>query len=169
MHHQYYDASRYDDPDDNEIGGGYSDSSETDSDEESKLPNYRKKQRRRANNAAVNVPFTADNLIERPGKVLSSLFNQLSLKSPGTSLSNANKNQGAMTQKSSQIDSSSAYVNELESVLLYVIEETVMDDFKDPSTKEINYKVLLDALLMPFFQLRTRILEKYTYFEIGDI
>ncbi len=60
-------------------------------------------------------------------------------------------------------------VNELESVLLYVIEETVMDDFKDPLTKDINYKVLLDALLMPFFQLRTRILEKYTYFEIGDI
>ena len=60
-------------------------------------------------------------------------------------------------------------VNELESVLLFVIEETVMDDFKDPNTKDINYKVLLNALLMPFFQLRTRILEKYTYFEIGDI
>ena len=170
---QYYD-SRYD----NEDVGGSSDSSETDSDEESKLPNYGKKQRRRANHGnngsnSANVPFTADNLIERPGKVLSSLFNQLSLKSQssGTQQSNSNKNQGngALTQKSSQIDSSSAYVNELESVLLYVIEETVMDDFKDPATKEINYKVLLDALLMPFFQLRTRILEKYTYFEIGDI
>ena len=60
-------------------------------------------------------------------------------------------------------------VNELESVLLFVIEETVMDDFKDPQTKDIHYKVLLNALLMPFFQLRTRILEKHTYFEIGDI
>ena len=78
---QYYD-SRYD----NEDVGGSSDSSETDSDEESKLPNYGKKQRRRANHGnngsnSANVPFTADNLIERPGKVLSSLFNQLSLKS----------------------------------------------------------------------------------------
>ena len=52
---------------------------------------------------------------------------------------------------------------------LFVIEETVMDDFKDGSTKEINYKVLLNALLMPYFQLHTRILEKYTYFEIGEI
>ena len=80
----YYD-NRYGD-DNNEVGG-YTDSSETDSDEESKMPNYRKKQRRRANQGnSVNVPFTADNLIERPGKVLSSLFNQLSLKSqsPGT-------------------------------------------------------------------------------------
>lgn len=49
------------------------------------------------------------------------------------------------------MDSNSFYVNELESVLLYVIEESVMDDFKDPETKDINYKVLLDALLMPFF------------------
>lgn len=63
----------------------------------------------------------------------------------------------------------SCSVNELESVQLFVIEETVMDDFKDGQTKEINYKVLLNALLMPFFQLRTRILEKYTYFEIGEI
>lgn len=60
-------------------------------------------------------------------------------------------------------------VNELESVILYVVEETVMDDFKEPQTNDINYKVVLNALLMPFFQLRTRILEKYTYFEIGNI
>lgn len=60
-------------------------------------------------------------------------------------------------------------MNELESVLLFVIEETVMDDFKVGPTKEINYKLILNALLMPFFQLRTRILEKYTYFEIGNI
>ena len=44
---------------------------------------------------------------------------------------------------------------------MFVIEETVMDDFKDPESKEINYKMLLNALLMPFFQLRTRILEKH--------
>ena len=29
--------------------------------------------------------------------------------------------------------------------------------------------MLLQSLVMPFFQLRTRILEKNTYFEIGDI
>lgn len=44
-----------------------------------------------------------------------------------------------------------------------------MDDFKEASTKDINYKLILEALLMPFFQLRTRILEKQTYFDIGDI
>ena len=44
---------------------------------------------------------------------------------------------------------------------MFVIEETVMDDFKDLESKEINYKMLLNALLMPFFQLRTRILEKH--------
>lgn len=49
------------------------------------------------------------------------------------------------------MDSSSAYVNELESVLLYVIEETVMEDFKEAGTNNINYKVLLNALLMPYF------------------
>ena len=54
-------------------------------------------------------------------------------------------------------------------MLLFVIEETVMDDFKAGPTKEINYKLILNALLMPCFQLRTRILEKYTYFEIGNI
>ena len=69
----------------------------------------------------------------------------------------------------SQIDSSSRYVNELESVMLFVVKETVMDDFKDPATDEIEYKMLLNALLMPFFQMRLRILEKNQYFEIGNI
>ena len=69
----------------------------------------------------------------------------------------------------SQIDQSSKYVNDLENVLLFVIEETVMDDFKDPESGEIEYKILLNALLMPFFQMRLRILEKNQYFEIGDI
>jgi len=31
------------------------------------------------------------------------------------------------------------------------MEESVMDDFKEASTKDINYKLILDALLMPFF------------------
>lgn len=52
-------------------------SSETDSEEESKHPNYRKKQSSRKSKPAAEakVPFTKDNLIERPGKVLQSLFN----------------------------------------------------------------------------------------------
>mmetsp|Transcript_2514 Transcript_2514/g.3481 ORF Transcript_2514/g.3481 Transcript_2514/m.3481 type:complete len:123 (+) Transcript_2514:799-1167(+) len=44
-----------------------------------------------------------------------------------------------------------------------------MQDFKDPQTHEINYKLILDALLMPFFQLQTRILEKQAFFTIGEI
>ena len=59
-----------------------SESSETDSQEESKHPNYHRKKHRgskqASKNMAASVPFTADNLIERPGKVLSSLFSQLS-------------------------------------------------------------------------------------------
>lgn len=53
--------------------------------------------------------------------------------------------------------------------MLFVIAETVMEDFKEPLSGDINYKLILDALLMPFFQLRTRILEKHSYFEIGTI
>lgn len=60
-------------------------------------------------------------------------------------------------------------MNELDSVLLFVIEETVMADFKDAESNEIHYKTLMNALLMPYFQIRTRILERHTYFEIGDI
>ena len=44
-----------------------------------------------------------------------------------------------------------------------------MDDFKDPQSQEIEYKTILNALLMPFFQMRLRILEKNQYFEIGNI
>ena len=44
-----------------------------------------------------------------------------------------------------------------------------MSDFKEATTQDINYKLILDALLMPFFQLRTRILEKHAFFTIGDI
>ena len=60
-------------------------------------------------------------------------------------------------------------MNELENVLLFVIAETVMDDFMDPATGEPDFQLLLSSLIMPFLQLRTRILEKNTYFEIGDI
>ena len=55
------------------------------------------------------------------------------------------------SMRCSQIDGSSKYVNDLENVLLFVIKESVMDDFKDPQSDEIEYKILLNALLMPFF------------------
>ena len=75
-------------------------SSETDSEEESKVPDYRKKMRKRgANSSKKGVPFTADNLIERPGQVLSSLFSSLKL----------GQNQHQSNQPiQSHIDSSSA-------------------------------------------------------------
>lgn len=71
--------------------------------------------------------------------------------------------------KCSQIEQSSKYVNDLENVALFVIEETVMDDFKDASTGSIEYKMILNSLLMPFFQMRLRILEKHQFFSIGEI
>ena len=54
-------------------------------------------------------------------------------------------------------------------MLLFVVDETVMDDFREESSDDPNFQMLLQSLVMPFFQLRTRILEKNTYFEIGDI
>ena len=56
----------------------------------------------------------------------------------------------------------------MENLLLFVVAETVMDDFKD-ERGEPDFQILLQGLLMPFFQIRTRILEKNTYFEIGEI
>ena len=44
-----------------------------------------------------------------------------------------------------------------------------MDDFKEETSDEPDFQLLLQSLIMPFFQLRTRILEKNTYFEIGNI
>ena len=55
------------------------------------------------------------------------------------------------TTKASQIDSSSKYVNELENVLLFVIAETVMEDFKEESSDEPDFQLLLQSLIMPFF------------------
>ena len=103
------------------VGGvSGSDSSDTDSQEESKHPNYHRKQKKKQSqssaaqqsNPSASVPFTADNLIERPGNVLSSLFSQFS----GGSNSNMNNHgqslSGPLKDRSGaaafQIDSSSA-------------------------------------------------------------
>jgi hypothetical protein len=44
-----------------------------------------------------------------------------------------------------------------------------MADFLDPKTQTANLHLISQSLLKPFFQMRTRILEKATYFKIGDI
>ena len=62
-----------------------------------------------------------------------------------TSNTNSNADLGSEStqelsqNKPSQIDSSSKYVNELENVLLFVIAETVMDDFKEEATGEPDF------------------------------
>jgi len=48
-----------------------------------------------------------------------------------------------------------------------VVDETVLEDFQN--SEGVNLQMLLEKLLMPFFQLRTRILEKNTYFNIGGV
>ena len=58
-------------------------------------------------------------------------------------------------------------VNDLDSVLMFVIDETVMQDFKN--SEGVDLQMLLNNILMPFFQILTRILEKNTYFNIGDV
>ena len=58
-------------------------------------------------------------------------------------------------------------VHDLESVLLFVVTETVLDDFKDSSG--ISFQMLLEKLLIPFFQMRTRIVEKNQFFKIGEV
>ena len=60
-------------------------------------------------------------------------------------------------------------MNELEDVVLFCNRDTVMADFLDPKTQTANLHLISQSLLKPFFQMRTRILEKATYFKIGDI
>lgn len=60
-------------------------------------------------------------------------------------------------------------VNELEDVVLFCNKDSVMDDFRDNSQSGVNLSLISSQLLKPFFQIRTRILEKGTYFKIGTI
>lgn len=60
-------------------------------------------------------------------------------------------------------------MNELEDVVLFCNKDSVMNDFRDPKTGNVNLALVQSALLMPFFQIRARILEKGTYFKIGEI
>lgn len=39
----------------------------------------------------------------------------------------------------------------------------------ETSPAKINFHLLLNSLLMPFFQLKTRILERGNFFKIGEI
>jgi hypothetical protein len=58
-------------------------------------------------------------------------------------------------------------VKQIESVLLFVVKKTVLVDFMREQT--IDFQLLLDSVIMPFFQLRTRILQPRQFFLIGDI
>ena len=58
-------------------------------------------------------------------------------------------------------------VKQIESVLLFVVKKTVLVDFMREQT--IDFQLLLDRVIMPFFQLRTRILQPRQFFFIGDI
>jgi hypothetical protein len=61
-------------------------------------------------------------------------------------------------------------VNELEDVIIFLNKDTIIEDFRDPqSPSGVNLNLICRTLLMPFFQLRSRILEKATYFSIGSI
>jgi hypothetical protein len=48
-----------------------------------------------------------------------------------------------------------------------VVKKTVLVDFMREQT--IDFQLLLDRVIMPFFQLRTRILQPRQFFLIGDI
>lgn len=54
-------------------------------------------------------------------------------------------------------------------MVLFCNKDTIISDFIDSSTQGINFQLIQNQLLMPFFQMRARILEKATYFKIGDI
>lgn len=54
-------------------------------------------------------------------------------------------------------------------MVLFCNSDSLIDDFIDQQTKQANMKLIQQSLLMPFFQLQTRILEKGSYFKIGAI
>lgn len=58
-------------------------------------------------------------------------------------------------------------VTKLDSVLLFVVKETVMADFI--KNNSIDFQFLLEKVVVPFFLMRTRILKARTFFSIGDI
>lgn len=66
--------------------------------------------------------------------------------------------------------SSSKYVNELEDVFLFCNKDTVIEDFLDANEPGgLNLKLIIRSLLVPYFTMRTRILERGNSFFIGDI
>lgn len=55
----------------------------------------------------------------------------------------------------------------IEKLLLFVVKDTVLSDFEVEGS--INFKLLLQKVLMPFFQLRTRVIKQGQMFSIGQI
>jgi hypothetical protein len=77
------------------------------------------------------------------------------------------KIQAAQKSKLNSIYNVIFSVTKLDSVLLFVVKETVMADFIKNNT--IDFQFLLEKVVVPFFLMRTRILKARTFFLIGDI
>lgn len=61
-------------------------------------------------------------------------------------------------------------MNNLSSVLLFIVEESVLDDFKTAAhSSQINYELVLQKVLVPFFQLEVRIVQEREFFKIGNL
>ena len=59
-------------------------------------------------------------------------------------------------------------VNNLCSVLLFIVEESILDDFKSENT-QVNFELILQKVLVPFFQLDVRIIQEREFFKIGSL
>lgn len=93
----------------------------------------------------------------------------------GTKVQNFMKNFNENTQgdnkrqAEAKAKETSSCIQELLHLTIYVVEETVvLEDFKEPSG-HVQTDLLLNQLLLPFFQLRTRVVAKNSFFEIGKI
>lgn len=58
----------------------------------------------------------------------------------------------------------------MEDVFLFCNRDTVIDDFKDASVPGgLNLELIIRSLLVPYFSMRARILERGNCFKIGDM
>ena len=53
-------------------------------------------------------------------------------------------------------------------MLLFIVEESILDDFKSDNT-QVNFELILQKVLVPFFQLDVRILQEREFFKIGSL
>ena len=48
------------------------------------------------------------------------------------------------------------------------MEESILDDFKSENT-QVNFELILQKVLVPFFQLDVRIIQEREFFKIGSL